>query len=52
MDMSILKIILIGILCLAPEKDGWVRINGDNYISFSFPSRGERFKKDVNNMRS
>ena len=32
--MSILKIILIGILCLAPEKDGWVRINGDNYISF------------------
>ena len=52
MDMSILKIILIGILCLAPEKDGWVRINGDNYISFSFPSRGERFKKEVNNMRS
>ena len=50
--MSILKIILIGILCLAPEKDGWVRINGDNYISFSFPSRGERFKKEVNNMRS
>ena len=48
MDMSILKIILIGILCLAPEKDGWVRINGDNYISFSFPSRGERFKKEVN----
>ena len=48
--MSILKIILIGILCLAPEKDGWVRINGDNYISFSFPSRGERFKKEVNNM--
>ena len=52
MDMSILKIILIGILCLVPEKDGWVRINGDNYISFSFPSRGERFKKEVNNMRS
>ena len=50
--MSILKIILIGILCLVPEKDGWVRINGDNYISFSFPSRGERFKKEVNNMRS
>ena len=50
--MSILKFILIGILCLAPEKDGWVRINGDNYISFSFPSRGERFKKEVNNMRS
>ena len=50
--MLILKIILIGFLCLAPEKDGWVRINGDNYISFSFPSRGERFKKEVNNMRS
>ena len=50
--MLILKIILIGFLCLAPEKDGWVGINGDNYISFSFPSRGERFKKEVNNMRS
>ena len=50
--MSILKIILIGLLVLAPEKDGWVRINGDNYISFFFPSRGERLKKEVNGMRS
>ena len=50
--MSILKIILIGLLVLAPEKDGWVKINGDNYISFFFPSRGERLKKEVNGMRS
>lgn len=50
--MSILKIILIGLLLLPPEKDDWVKINGDNYISFSFPSRGERLKKEVNGMRS
>ena len=45
MDMSILKIILIGILCLAPEKDGWVRINGDNYISFSSPVAENALRK-------
>lgn len=45
MDMSILKIILIGILCLAPEKDGWVRINGDNYISFRSPVAENALRK-------
>ncbi len=50
--MLIFKILFICFLCQTPEKSDWVRINGDNYISFSFPSRGERFKKEVNNIRS
>lgn len=51
--MALLKIFFIGWLLFAPqEKEGWVKINGDPYISFLFPNQGERLKKDVNKMRS
>lgn len=50
--MSILKFILIGWLVLLPTQDDWVKIKGDQQITFLFPSRGERFKKEVNGMRS
>jgi hypothetical protein len=50
--MSILKFILIGLLAFTQQKEEWVKIRGDYQISFLFPSRGERVKKDVNNIRS
>lgn len=46
--MSILKFILIGLLAFTQQKEEWVKIRGDYQISFLFPSRGERVKKDVN----
>lgn len=50
--MSMLKFILIGLLAFTQQKEEWVKIRGDYQISFLFPNRGERVKKDVNNIRS
>ena len=51
--MAIIKFILIGLLAtFAPQKEEWVKIRGDYQITFLFPSRGERLKKDVNDIRS
>lgn len=50
--MSILKFILIGLIAFTQQKEEWVKIKGDYQITFLFPSRGERLKKDVNNIRS
>lgn len=50
--MSILKFILIGLLAFTQQKEEWVKIKGDYQITFLFPSRSERLKKDVNNIRS
>ena len=50
--MNALAYILVGLLAFAPVKEEWVKISGDPYITFLFPNRGERLKKNVNGMRS
>ena len=50
--MAIIKLFLIGLMLFAPQKETWVLIHGDSYVTFLFPNQGERLKKDVNKTRS
>jgi len=50
--MYTLKVIILSLLMLAPEGEEWTRVRGDHQISFLFPNRGQRFKREVNGILS
>lgn len=37
---------------LTPSEEEWIRIKGDQHISFLFPSKGQHFKKNVGEIPS
>lgn len=50
--MALFKFIMIGLLVLTPPQEDWVKIRGDQHISFLFPNRGQRVKKDTKDIHS